>query len=87
MIILHKIFLILIFSSILITSLYGVEISNKVKATIDSNGKLVVNTRYLTNYIFRVKNINNGETDSLVLINRNTKVFNFDMVDLEWDGF
>lgn len=62
------------------------QLNRKISLELSENGQLVVDTRYLTNYILRGRDENTGETGSLIIIKRNEKAVDFDFADLEWDG-
>jgi len=68
------------------SALSSTDINNRVSVDLDGNGKLTINSGYLSNYIFRGVDPKTGETGGVHLLKRNTKAVNFDMTDIEWDG-
>lgn len=62
------------------------ELNSRVTATVDSQGQLTIKSGYLTNYLMRGVD-RNGETGTFYLLNRNQKALDFDMADIEFDGF
>ena len=83
----NKIYKFIVVGLLLPSILLSTEfLSDRMKATLDENGKLKIESNYLTNYILRGYDGETKENKYINIISASDKKIDFDLVDIEWDG-